>query len=454
LNALPIGTTTMESAGRSMARVVACERMNSTVIAAALHQSMRRGGHFSGRQPLPADGAEATLGLPPRGEVRRVIKSGAAGATTAGRFVPLLSSPHLHPSRLAHGEHAVFRSMTSPAAPMPSDAAREPSRAVVLAAPAGGITSSEFGPRSRLLLRSPLSIPWLAGGRESVEIARTGDFSAADSVAPSIAGTVAGNPYPPVQAAFRSAVMASHGTVVMPAPDSRTATVSVATGGSLSVLPKVIQRRTTIIEAGSWCREPAAFTAHRPFAASGGHSGDLASSIIVRNSPRVPTKTAPSAESVSLHRSFERNHGDGRVALAVNGTVARGLATAASSLARLGGTSPRPAFPDAANGFAAGEGVYAFRRYSSEATAPELPLAKAAGHSTAVDAAPPLMLSAAPLAAGEGRSAPAATVDTATHSSSQSGSAPDIDDLVERVTRRLTRQLAIDHERRGAPTWR
>jgi hypothetical protein len=335
---------------------------------------------------------------------------------------------------------------------MPSDPAGEPRRAVVLAAPPGGSTSSEFGPTSRLL-SSPLSVPWLAGGRKSVEIARTGDFSAVDSVTPSTAGTVAGSSYSRVQAVFRSAAMASHGSVVMRAPDSRTATVSVAPRGSAPVLSKLIQRSTTMIEPGSVRREPGAF-ADRPLVMSGRDAGELASSIIIRNSPRVPTRSASTAESVSLHRSIERTHWGGPVAPPVSGTVARVLAASDLPLVRPWGTSPRSAVQDAASGFAAESGVYVYRKHSPGLSVPAQAIAAAADHSTGVDAVQPLMLSAAPLPSGEGRPAPASAADAATQSSSQPASAPDIEDLVERVTRRLTRQLAIDHERRGAPTWR
>jgi hypothetical protein len=51
-------------------------------------------------------------------------------------------------------------------------------------------------------------------------------------------------------------------------------------------------------------------------------------------------------------------------------------------------------------------------------------------------------------------SAPPAEAADGGSSSAAPAEGIDIEDLVERITRRLSRQLAIEHERRGSHPWR
>jgi hypothetical protein len=314
----------------------------------------------------------------------------------------------------------------------------------VLPARANRTMSGEIRPASPLLLRSPVSTSGRGVGHESFALSRPSD-SHVGSFTPSVLGTVVGSPDSPAQAIIRSAIVVapSHSSTAMPAPDGRARSAAVPILAAPLALPKLLQW-PAMIDSSSRHFPPTGFTIHRPLAASGGHTGDLASSIIARSAPNAATMTGSARHSVPLRKPLEANHGADRAEAAVNTTVPM-LTTAGS---------PQPVFLDAAIRSAATEGVYVLRKHSPKATAPAGPIATVANDLTSGDPAASLMVSTAPLSAGEGRSAQVGTADTAAGSSTQPGNVPDIDDLVDRVTRRLTRQLAIDHERRGAPTWR
>ncbi|HVQ15633.1 MAG TPA: hypothetical protein VMS40_18655 [Vicinamibacterales bacterium] len=99
--------------------------------------------------------------------------------------------------------------------------------------------------------------------------------------------------------------------------------------------------------------------------------------------------------------------------------------------------------------------VYVFRKQTHSGTAsPDRPIETQVPPIERVSSLPTVQTEALNVPATESRTAAANEVDGNAGSSAQSAGGMEIDELVERVSRRLFRQLAIENERRGAPTWR
>jgi hypothetical protein len=97
--------------------------------------------------------------------------------------------------------------------------------------------------------------------------------------------------------------------------------------------------------------------------------------------------------------------------------------------------------------------LYVFRKQRAAITGSPGDVAAAIARAPAMSAP---ALAPAPAVSVDDRlagSAPAPSTPSA-ESSSQPAAAPDIEELVEQVTRRLFRRLEIEHERRGSRTWR
>jgi hypothetical protein len=184
-----------------------------------------------------------------------------------------------------------------------------------------------------------------------------------------------------------------------------------------------------------------------------GHGAhELALTIIGRNSPA--TVDTADHRSVS-HGLIQRSHAVDYIAPTMNAPGVPASALAASSQSPLHEVAIERPLSRGAQGRGVHGDIYVFRKQarggpvlrdqSIETLAP--PIGQ-------VSELPMIQTEALNVPASEPRSEPAPAADVNAGSSTQSVGGMDIDELVERVSRRLSRQLAIEHERRGAPTWR
>ena len=181
---------------------------------------------------------------------------------------------------------------------------------------------------------------------------------------------------------------------------------------------------------------------------------DLALTIIGRNST-TPVNTTE-AGSAPLPGFIQRSHAVDGLALTVNNPAVPVRATALSSQSPLPETSTGlPASHDVRSRAGTHGHVFVFRKQTQGGTAlPRRSIETLVPPIDRMSALPMVQTEAANLPATEPRSAPAPGAHGNTDSSAQSAGGMDFEELIERVSRRLSRQLAIEHERRGAPTWR
>jgi hypothetical protein len=181
---------------------------------------------------------------------------------------------------------------------------------------------------------------------------------------------------------------------------------------------------------------------------------DLASSIILRNSPTASNVSL--AASAPLHSVIQRSDALETLAPTVSSPVLPVLAAPIPANGLQYSTpSGSPASRDPAGRFGANGEVYVFRKQAPsgtgtshrtiETTVP--PIAR-------IDGIPMVQSVAANVPADESQPAPESDGAGKPGHSTHPANAADLDDLVERVSRRLSRHLAIEHERRGGPTWR
>jgi hypothetical protein len=114
----------------------------------------------------------------------------------------------------------------------------------------------------------------------------------------------------------------------------------------------------------------------------------------------------------------------------------------------------RPLSRDVRGRAAAHESVYVFRKQAPAGAIPDRSTGTIVPSIERMTTPPMIQSEAANIPATEPATAPSAEAGGSADASSQSAGGMDIDELVERVSRRLSRHLAIENERRGAPTWR
>jgi hypothetical protein len=186
-------------------------------------------------------------------------------------------------------------------------------------------------------------------------------------------------------------------------------------------------------------------------AATGFGARDLALTIIGRNSPAaVDTNEVGSVMSRGL---IQRSYAVDTVAPMGNAAGPPGTAMSASSQGRwpeLG--TGRPLSHVMQGRAATHENVYVFRK----------PTHGGAIAARSIDTIVPSIerMTTLPMIQSEAMNIPATEPQTASapepdgKPASQFANGPEFEELIDRISRRLSRQLAIEHERRGAPTWR
>ena len=221
---------------------------------------------------------------------------------------------------------------------------------------------------------------------------------------------------------------------------------------SLLVLPRLLQRRQMSIPVRSSTTTIGGFIG-RNLETAGAGARRLVSSIIDRHSP--PAADEAARVSAPVNRFLQRQSAESPMANASAVPAPTWLAASPDSgrethsgWSESRGSSSPSTTP--------GRPIFVFRKPGAFANASpghafttNAPAIQRADDDGAVESA------AAHLSASDTRSASGlATSGHHDASSAQSKKPADLDELVERVSRRLTRQLAIEHERRGAPTWR
>jgi hypothetical protein len=180
---------------------------------------------------------------------------------------------------------------------------------------------------------------------------------------------------------------------------------------------------------------------------------DLALSIIGRNST-TPVNTSE-AGFPSSRGSIQRSHAADGLALTVHDPAVPVGATAFSGHGPLRETSTGlPASHDVQGGAGTHGQIFVLRKQTSGTALPGRSIEAPARAIEPASASSMVPTSVANALASESRPAGGPEADGTTASSAQSLNTMELDELVERVGRRLSRQLAIEHERRGVPTWR
>lgn len=400
--------------------------------------------------PSPAVGQSTTTSMPasmPASMSRSVSLAASAEAgdastptapvTIAGHAsssVPFGSGTWVTADTISRVAHSLFRSPLTPLARPAISYGRLDSTRDSASVPGAVMAVS----RTALELARVASVP--------VTVVDEGDMgSAADSRLPAIQ---------------RADVAPNGDTPGPPALDAVVASASHPPGafGSSTTFtpllrPNLLLRSASPTLFRSSAHTSGAFGVSEMPAPTGHGAHELALTIIGRHSPATFDMTDPG--SVVSRGLIQRSHAVENFAPMVNTPGVPASATAASSQGPLREVvTGRPLSRDVPGRAATPGHLFVFRKQTQGATG--LPgrsietLVPPIEHVSAL----PTVQTAASVPASEPQAAPAPAADGHAGSSAQSAGGKDIDELVERVSRRLSRQLAIEHERRGAPTWR
>jgi hypothetical protein len=218
--------------------------------------------------------------------------------------------------------------------------------------------------------------------------------------------------------------------------------------------PNLIFRMASPMTFGSSRSESGVFGVSEGAAAPTAHgANDLALTIIGRNSPATVDTSA--GGSVVSPLRIQRSRAVDTLARTGNATGAPVTTMSASSQ---GGWPEfvvgRSLSRDVQRRAPTHENVYVFRKQAHGGATADRSIDTIVPSIERMTTLPMIQSEAANIPATEPRTAPPPGAGASAGSSSQAAGGVDIDELVERVSRRLSRQLAIEHERRGVPTWR
>ena len=290
----------------------------------------------------------------------------------------------------------------------------------------------------------------IAASRTSLELARVaaGPATQGDDVVSSAAASPAsqrGN------AASRAAVpdVLTSGVVVASVSHSPGAFGPSTTFTPL--LPNLLLRTVSPMMFRSLRSEAGGFGVNEMATPTAHGACDLALTIIGRNSPA--TVDASEGGSVPSHGLIQRTRAVDALAPMGNATGAPVTAMSASSQGRWPElVTGRPLSRHMHGGAATHEIVYVFRKQPYGGAVPDQSVGTPVPSIEQMSALPMIQSEAASLPANEPQTAPAPEPDG--KPASQSANGPEFEELIERISRRLSRQFAIESERRGAPTWR
>jgi hypothetical protein len=217
--------------------------------------------------------------------------------------------------------------------------------------------------------------------------------------------------------------------------------------------PNLVVRSASPMMFRSSRSEAAGFGVSDMAAPTGFGARDRAFTIIGRNSPAaVDTSEAGSVMSRGL---IQRSHAVDTLAPLGDAIGVPVTTMSASSQARWSERATgRSLSRDAQGRAATHESVYVFRKQTQGGAIPDRSTGTIVPSIERMTTPPMIQSEAANIPTTEPPQAPPAEAGGSADSSSQSAGGVDIDELVERVSRRLSRHLAIENERRGGPTWR